>query len=145
VRRALALGAVLVVAAAGSGAVSATRASATPAQVVRAWSAALNANRNEEAAALFAPNAEIVEGSMAVYLTTHAIAVAFNTSLPCAGHIVAISVNGNAATATFLLGHRPGHTCDGPGQKAAARFTVRGGKIVRWERVPVPKPKQPTA
>ena len=144
-RRALALGAVLVVAAAGSGASPATRASATPAQVVRAWSAALNANRNAEAAALFAPNALIVEGTMSVRLTSHALAVAFNESLPCAGRVLAISVKGEAATATFLLGHRPGHTCDGPGQKAAARFTVHKGKIVKWERVPIPTAQLPTA
>jgi len=149
VGRALALGAVLVVAAAGSGAASATRAVASPAQVVRAWSTALNANRNEDAAALFAPNAEIIEGSVDVRLTSHKLAVAFNASLPCAGRIVALQVTRDAAVATFVLGHRPGHTCDGPGAKAAALFIVRGGRIAVWERVTVPtpkkKPKGPTA
>ena len=142
-RQALALGAVLVVAAAGSGAASATHAAASPATVVRAWSAALNANRNEDAAALFAPNAEIIEGTVDVRLTTHALAVAFNQSLPCAGRIVALEVRKDAAVATFVLGHRPGHTCDGPGQKAAALFIVRGGKIIAWERVAVPTKKKP--
>ncbi len=142
-RQALALGAVLVVAAAGSGAASATRAAASPAAVVRAWSAALNANRNEDAAALFAPNAEIIEGTVDVRLATHALAVAFNRSLPCAGHIVALEVRRDAAVATFVLGHRPGHKCDGPGDKAAALFVVRGGKIIVWERVAVPTPKKP--
>ena len=153
-RQALALGAVLAVAAAGSGAASATRAAAGPAQVVRAWSAALNANHNEAAAALFAPNAEVIEGSMDVHLTSHRLAVAFNQSLPCAGKIVSIEVRRDAAVAVFVLGHRPGHKCDGPGAKAAALFIVRGGKIVAWERVQVPtktktkkkpKPKGPTA
>ena len=142
-RQALALGVVLVVAAAGSGAASATRAVAGPAQIVRAWSAALNANRNEAAAALFAPNAEIIEGTMDVRLTSHELAVAFNASLPCAGKIVALEVRRDAALATFVLGHRPGHTCDGPGDKAAALFIVRGGKIIAWQRVAVPKPKKP--
>jgi hypothetical protein len=137
---------VLVVAAAGSGAASATYAVRSPAQVVRAWSAALNANRNEDAAKLFAPNADIIEGTTDVRLTTHRLAVAFNASLPCAGRIVAINVVGKGvAVATFVLGHRPAHTCDGPGEKAAALFIVRGGKILTWERVAVPKPKDATA
>jgi hypothetical protein len=138
VRQALALGAVLVVAAAGSGAAAAT---ATPAQVVRAWSKALNANENVAAANLFAHDALIVEGSMSVPLSSHALAVRFNDSLPCAGRIAALDVKGSSVTATFVLGHRPKHTCDGPGAKAAALFVVKKGKIVRWERVPVPKPK----
>jgi limonene-1,2-epoxide hydrolase len=116
----------------------------TPAQVVRAWSRELNANRNEAAARLFAPNARIVQGSLDVRLTTHALAVEFNASLPCAGTIVRIQVHGYRAVATFRLGERPKHTCDGPGQKAAALFVVRNGKIVLWEQVPVPAPG-PTA
>ena len=142
VRQALALGAVLVVAAAGSGAASAAHAAASPAQVARAWSAALNANHNEAAAALFAPNAEIIEGTATVRLTSRKLAIEFNASLPCAGRIIALQGTKDAAVATFVLGHRPGHTCDGPGQKAAALFIVRNGKIVVWERVAVPKPKK---
>ncbi len=39
-------------------------------------------------------------------------------------------------TATFVLGHRPKHTCDGPGEKAAALFIVKNGKIVHWAARP---------
>jgi limonene-1,2-epoxide hydrolase len=131
------------VAAAGSGGVASAAAS-TPARVVRAWSKALDANRNRAAARLFAPNARVVQGGYELLLKTHAIAVAFNASLPCAGKIVRIQVHGNRAVATFVLGERPKHTCDGPGQKAAALFVVRHGKIVLWEQVPVPAPG-PTA
>jgi limonene-1,2-epoxide hydrolase len=106
--------------------------------VVRAWSAALNRNDNEHAARLFARGARVVQPGVDVRLSSHALAVAFNNALPCAGRIVAITVRGNRATATFVLGHRPKHRCDGPGQKAAALFVVRNGKIVRWEQVPVP-------
>jgi limonene-1,2-epoxide hydrolase len=140
-RRAAAFAAALVVAAAGVGAAS---GAATPAQVVRAWSTALNANHNRAAADLFAPNARIVQGGLDVRLTTHALAVEFNASLPCAGKIVRVGVHGNRVVATFVLGHRPEHTCDGPGQKAAALFVVRHGRIVLWEQVPVPAPG-PTA
>jgi limonene-1,2-epoxide hydrolase len=121
-------------------------ASATgkPRDVVRAWSAALNANDNERAARLFALNARVVQPGIDVPLTSHKLAVAFNDSLPCAGKIVAITVNGNRATATFVLAERPKHKCDAPGVKAAALFVVRAGKIVRWQQVAVPDGK-PTA
>jgi limonene-1,2-epoxide hydrolase len=107
--------------------------------IVRAWSAALNRNDNAAAAKLFAPNARVVQGPLDVRLTTPRLSLAFNASLPCAGRIVRITVKGNRATATFVLGHRPRHTCSAkPGEKAAAVFVVRGGKIVLWEEVPVP-------
>jgi limonene-1,2-epoxide hydrolase len=113
-------------------------AAPSPAAVVRAWSKALNANDNEHAARLFAPGARVVQPGVDVRLVSHKLAVEFNDALPCAGRIVAITVHGSSATATFVLGHRPKHRCDGPGQKAAALFVVRNGKIVRWEQVPVP-------
>jgi limonene-1,2-epoxide hydrolase len=128
------LGAALALAAAGT-----AQAAATPAQVVRAWSKALNANRNAAAAALFAPNARVVQPGVDVRLNSRALARAFNNSLPCAGQILSITVKGERATATFRLGQRPKHRCDGPGQKAAAVFVVHEGKIVLWEQVPVPK------
>jgi len=111
----------------------------SPAAVVRRWSAALNANDNASAALLFAPNARVLQGPLDVRLTTPQLAVAFNASLPCAGRITRITTKGNRATATFVLGHRPKHVCRAkPGEKAAALFVVRGGKIVLWEEVPVP-------
>ena len=144
-RRLPALGVVLAVAAAGSGPAHAVRQTQSPAAVVRAWSAALNANRNEAAARLFAPNARVVQGPFDIRLRTHRAAVAFNAALPCAGRIVRVTVQGHRATATFVLGHRPQHTCDGPGQKAAAVFVVSGGKITLWEQIPVPTENKPTA
>jgi limonene-1,2-epoxide hydrolase len=111
----------------------------SPPAIVRAWSAALNRNDNAAAASLFAPNAHILQGPLDVRLTSPQLALAFNASLPCAGKIVRITVSGNRATATFVLGHRPKHTCQAaPGEKAAAVFVVRSGKIVLWEEVPVP-------
>ena len=135
--------AALIVAAVGVQGVS---AATTPKAVVRAWSKALNANDNVTAARLFAPNARVVQPGVNVALTSRALALAFNESLPCAGKILRISVKGNRATATFVLGERPKHRCDAPGVKAAAVFTVRQGKIVRWEQLPVPAaPSGPTA
>jgi limonene-1,2-epoxide hydrolase len=134
----------LAVAAAALVAAAPAAAAGKPRDVVRAWSAALNANDNERAARLFAHNARVVQPGIDVPLSSHALAVAFNDSLPCAGKITAITVTGNRATATFVLGERPKHHCDAPGVKAAALFVVRAGKIVRWQQVAVPDGK-PTA
>jgi len=107
----------------------------TPAQVAQAWSRALNAGNDKAAGALFARNAVVVQGGLAIRLPNAKIATLWNSGLPCAGTIVRIRVEGRVATATFRLGHRKGHTCDGPGELAAAKFTVVKGKIVRWEQV----------
>lgn len=134
----MALGAVLVVAAAGSGAAQAARGPRTPAQVVRAWSRDLNANRNDAAARLFALGALVVQPSYELRLATHRLARVWNAALPCAGKIIRLQVKGARVTATFVLGERPRHRCDGPGQKAAAVFVVRKGKIVLWKQILVP-------
>jgi limonene-1,2-epoxide hydrolase len=119
-------------------AVSAAQAVASPEQVVRAWSHALNRNDNEHAARLFAHNAHVIQPGVDVRLNTHKIAVAFNNALPCAGQIVHLRIKGNHVTATFTLGHRPMHKCSGTGVQAAALFVIQHGKIVQWQQVPVP-------
>ena len=134
------VGVALALAAAGT-----AQAAASPAQVARAWSKALNENNNVAAAKLFAHNARVIQPGVDVRLSSQALAVAFNDALPCAGRIVAIKVKGDRATATFVLGRRPKHRCDAPGAKAAAAFTVRNGKIVRWQQVPVPASSGVTA
>jgi limonene-1,2-epoxide hydrolase len=138
---------VLAVATVGSGAALAAGQTASPAQVVRAWSKALNANDNAAAAALFAPNARVVQPGVDVVLTSRMLATEFNAALPCAGRIIALTVHGTRAVATFVLGHRPQHRCDGPGVRAAALFVVRNGRIVLWRQVAVPNPDagKPTA
>lgn len=123
------VGAVLVVAGWGYPSI------ASPARVVRAWSAALNAGDDKAAGALFAANAIAIQGPYGYRLRTAKLATLWNSGLPCGGHIVKLRVRGNVVTATFRLGHRKGHACDGPGQLAAAKFTIVNGKIVRWEQV----------
>jgi limonene-1,2-epoxide hydrolase len=106
--------------------------------VVRAWSQALNTDDNQGAANLFAPNAEIVQGSSVLRLKTYEQAVKWNSSLPCSGRIVSIHSQGQTATATFKLGDREHSRCDGPGQKATAVFRVVKGKIVLWHQTGTP-------
>jgi limonene-1,2-epoxide hydrolase len=140
----VALAAVLVVAVASSGAAWATDGTPAPAQVVRAWSRDLNANRNAAAARLFATGARVVQPGYELRLATQALARAWNNALPCAGTITQVRVKGARVTATFVLGERPKHRCDGPGEKAAAVFVVRKGKIVLWRQIVVPR-QLPTA
>ena len=110
---------------------------ASPESVVRAWSKAINTGDNEAAASLFAPGAVVVQVTETT-LATHDEALQWNEGLPCSGRIESVEVDGEEATAIFVLGGRPGHYCTGPGQKAAAVFTVHDGKIVLWHEIPVP-------
>jgi hypothetical protein len=124
-------------------------AARSPAAVVRSWSAAINRGDNEAAANLFARNAVVAQGGYILRLKTHRLAVLWNKSLPCSGHIISLTVDRRGvADATFRLGNRsPAQPCDAPGAKARAAFTVRNGKIVAWVQLPVvekPKPRTKT-
>jgi hypothetical protein len=112
-------------------------AASSPESVARAWSKAINAGDNDAAARLFAPGAIVIQDQQIV-LRTRADAVAWNGGLPCAGRITDLAVDGDRVTVTFVLGRRPGQICGGPGQKAAAVFTVHRGKIVLWHQIPPP-------
>ena len=110
----------------------------SPEQVVRAWSDAVNANRNDAAADLFAADAKVVQSEELV-LHTHADAVRWNEALPCAGAIDSVTTRDNGdLLVTFTLGERPQHRCDGPGSEAAAIFRVAGGKISLFHQTDVP-------
>ena len=112
--------------------------SASPASVTRAWSHALNTGDNERAGELFAPNAQVVQGTSSIRLRTLADAIRWNASLPCSGRILEVETRGDEATATFELGDRATSACDAPGARASAIFEVRGGKIVLWHQIASP-------
>lgn len=126
--------------------VAAAPAARGPAEVVRAWSAALNRGDNEAGANLFARNAVVAQPGYTLPLKTHKLAVLWNKSLPCRGRILWITVRKNVADATFLLSDRsPAQPCDGPGTRARAAFTVVNGKIAAFVQLPViakPQPKK---
>ena len=139
-RRAVFIGALACLALAGCGAGPPSAES-----VVRAWSAALNQDDNQTAAKMFAPGAKVVQAGSVLTLHTHAQALAWNTELPCSGRILSIHGNGDAATATFLLGDRAHSQCDGPGQRATTIFKVVKGRIVLWHQTGSPgSPPPPT-
>jgi hypothetical protein len=119
----------------------------TPAQakrVVRAWSARLNAYDNAGVARLFSHPATFAQGGAVLRLETSADIALWHRLLPCAGRIVSIDVNGDRATAVFLLANGKNRRCDAPGVRAAAVFRIRNGKIRAWTQIPVP-PQDPAA
>lgn len=108
--------------------------------IVRRWSRELNAGRNAAAAALFAPDALIIQGNLAYQLRTRAEATYWNSQLPCSGEVIDVSVQGDVVTAIFVLGDRTTSQCDAqPGTRAAAEFTIQNGKITAWRQIPVPE------
>jgi hypothetical protein len=110
---------------------------ASPEEVVRAWSDALNHGLNEDAGAFFAAGAHAVASDgREVVLATAEEATAFNASVVCQGKIIALSSAGEQVTATFLLDQRGTFACPAPLTVDTAVFTVEGGKIVRWEQLP---------
>ena len=114
------------------------RSAKSPQDVVRAWSAALDRNDNEQAAQLFADGAQIVQNGAEI-LATHADAVRWNASLPCGGKITHLEQRGkHEVLVVFDLRERPQHRCDGTGQQAAAIFQVVNGRIVLWHQTAVP-------
>jgi limonene-1,2-epoxide hydrolase len=107
-------------------------------EVVRAWSAALDRNDNEQAARLFADGAQVIQNGETT-LATHADAVRWNAALPCGGRISHLEVRGeNQVLAVFELEERPRHRCDANGGQAAALFRVERGRIVLWHQTSVP-------
>jgi hypothetical protein len=107
---------------------------ASPEEVVRNWSEALNADDNDGAADLFASGAEVVQAGTSHRLSRHDEAVRWNAALPCDGKIVELDVDEDEVTAVFILSDSNTMPCDAPGAEVTALFTVRDGKIVRWEQ-----------
>ena len=113
--------------------------------VVRQWSSRLNANDNAGAAHLFALPALMTQGPYAYRLESYRQLTLWHDGLPCGGTVTRIIVKGRFATAVFALAQRPGHSCDAPGSKAAAKFEIVRGKIRTWTQVEVPPPAGPVA
>ena len=129
----------LLAAVALASAAGAAAAQSSPADVVRAWSARLDARDYDGIAKLFAPGAFWAQGGVVFRIRGAADAKKLSALLPCAGRVSAISVQGERATATFVLANFPGRTtCRSVGQKAAALFLVHNGLIVVWQQVAVP-------
>lgn len=134
-RRALALAGVVIAAACGG-----SSGLPSPAEVVRAWSDAIGADDNEAAGELFAAGAIIVQGLLPIVLRDREAAVLWNARLECSGEVVELEADGDAVTATFVLGDRRSSPCGGRGARATVIFHVREGLIRTWE---LTRPRSP--
>ncbi len=110
---------------------------ASPESVVRGWADDLRRGDVDGATARFAVPAIVANGTPEIRLTTRRQIRVFNETLPCGGRVTETERHHGVIIATFELTDRPGSKCDGSGNRAKAAFEVRGGKIVRWLRVPV--------
>jgi SnoaL-like protein len=115
------------------------------AQVIRAWSRALNQGNYDRAASYFAPGA-IVEQAEVFRLPGRRAAIAFNQSLPCRADITDIRDEGSTTLASFRLREGPGGpgaSCDG---SARVRFRLQEGRFREWRQLPeAPPPRGQTA
>jgi hypothetical protein len=102
-------------------------ASASPEDVVRAWSDALADGNGEAAAKLFAANARFVAGDSERRLETYDDALALNTGFRCAGRVVRLTRTAGYVTA--MLAARHVSRCGG-GEWGSVDVRVRDGKIV---------------
>jgi hypothetical protein len=124
--------AVLALAVAGCGGSS----HRTPAQVVRAWSAALNRGDEEAAAALFGSKVEIVAGDYQTVLHTRAEVLAFHREIVFCGPIVRLAREHDEIVALFSLASRRSGRCDRGGrEQASVAFRIRDGKIVFFDQI----------
>ena len=121
---------VLAVAAAGCGGSS----HRTPAEVVRAWSAALNRGDEEAAAALFGPNAVFVAGDYQTVLRTREQALAFHREMVWCGPIVRLRAHGDEVEAQFSLASRR-RCVRGGRERGSVYFRIRGDKIVFFDQI----------
>jgi SnoaL-like domain len=122
----------LAVAAAGCGGSS----QRTPAQVVRAWSAAVNRGDDEAAAALFGSRVVFVAGDSRRVLRTRAQTLAFNRAIGWCGPIVRLVRTDEEIVAQFSLASRPSGHCERGGrERGSVAFRVRDGKIVRFDQI----------
>ena len=121
---------VLAVAAAGCGGSS----HRTPAEVVRAWSAALNRGDEEAAAELFGPNAVFVAGDYQTVLRTREQVLAFHREMVWCGPIVRLRAQSDEVEAQFSLASR--RRCErGSRERGSVYFRIRDGKIVFFDLI----------
>jgi SnoaL-like domain len=108
----------------------------TPAQVVRAWSAAVNRGDNEAAAALFGSRVVFVAGDSRSVLRTRAQALALNRAIGWCGPIVRLARTDEEIVARFSLASRPNGHCERGGRdRGSVAFRVRDGKIVEFDQI----------
>ena len=102
--------------------------------VVRAWAESVRLGDAEAAAALFAPGAEVVDGTSTRVLETEAEAIRYNRREACAGAVVRID-DGGDATVEVEFDVSGATRCEGADRELAL-FRVEDGRITFLHRLP---------
>jgi hypothetical protein len=111
--------------------------SSRPESVVLNWSDRLNHGLNDAAAGYFAAETTVVaEDGRVLVLRGREQSTFFNASIACQGRIIGLSRQGDRVWAAFILDQRGTFACPAPGAIDTARFTIEGGRIVRFEDLP---------
>lgn len=111
--------------------------SSRPESVVLNWSDKLNHGLDDAAAGYFAPETTVVaEDGRVLVLRGREQAAFFNASIACQGRIIGLSRQADRVWAAFVLDQRGTFACPAPGVIDTARFTIEGGRIVRFEDLP---------
>ena len=106
----------------------------SPAQVVRAWSAAVNRGDDEAATALFGSKAVFIAGDYQAVLRTRAEVLAFHREMVWCGPIVRLRAHGDEVEAQFSLASR--RRCERGGrERGSVYFRVREAKIVFFDQI----------
>lgn len=85
----------------------------------------------------FAPETTVVaEDGRVLVLRGSDQAAFFNASIACQGRIIGLSRQADRVWAAFILDQRGTFACPAPGVIDTARFTVQGGRIIRFEDLP---------
>jgi hypothetical protein len=112
-----------------------TRVTAEERRIIRGWSDALRHGHVAAASRYFGVPALVVNPDQAILNSREAVQSWTNFALPCGAKLLTTR-RGEAGTviATFRLTERPGGSCTGTGQLAAAEILVKKHHIIQWLR-----------
>jgi hypothetical protein len=110
------------------------RVTAEERRIIRGWSDELRHGHVAAASRYFGVPALVVNPTQAI-LSSRADVQTFNATLPCGAKLLTTR-RGESGTviATFRLTERPGGSCTGTGQLAAAEILVKKHHIIQWLR-----------
>jgi hypothetical protein len=110
------------------------RVTAEERRIIRGWSDALRHGHVAAASRYFAVPVLVVNPTQAILSSREAVQ-SFNATLPCGAKLLTTR-RGEAGSviATFRLTDRPGGSCTGIGELAAAEILVRKHHIISWLR-----------
>ena len=105
------------------------------AEVIRAWSEAVNDSDYKRAGSFFAAGAVVEQQPLELRLPDEAAAARFSSGLPCRADVTDVEDEGESSLAAFRLREGRSGAC-AQGGRARVRFVIRDGKIAEWRQLP---------